>query len=557
MVKRFDDGGQVPGYSDDENPFGAGDDEVVVIPPYEPPSNESDWDWDNGANIGVREAVGGEMQEWLGSIKGVDWTSSPTNKEIEAAILQEPSIGQKIINGLTAAGKALVTKKDGSVDWTKVAAMAGAAYAYNRNQQSAVDLSGVGTKAGIASLTAAREQVPYQSDANRTPGSGGRRYFTDVKYADKTKADEVAAAQQAAETQARGLAALQSKSGGVYGTLVNPLPGSGGTAGSGNNMGPGFVAPTTSNGSITSGSGYGPGGAPETAPKPQGATVPATGPFAFGGGASFTPEQSQAAIAANTAQIKQDLAGLNTDAALNAYLAKTTYTPEQLAIATGYSAADIAAKMHDAWRGQSSQNTQQWLDSAYAPTSTQAPVPGTVIGGTQAAAAALAPIPAPAPVAYAPQPDYYAPIQADIANLSSLGSQDALNSYLANTNYSADQLAAASGYNVADVQAAMNAAQNSNWYSAGGQVRGYADGGYLDGATNGQSDEIPATIEGEEQARLSHGEFILPADAVAALGGGNSNAGAEVLYDMLDRIREQAYGHKQQMRPVDQNTLPA
>lgn len=92
----------------------------------------------------------------------------------------------------------------------------------------------------------------------------------------------------------------------------------------------------------------------------------------------------------------------------------------------------------------------------------------------------------------------------------------------------------------------------------------YAEGGevdaprYLEGVSNGQSDELAATIEGSEPARLSHGEFVVPADIVAALGGGNSKSGAQTLYDMMDRIREQAYGHKQQMRPVDPNkTLPA
>ena len=613
-----------------------------------------------------------EVEEYLNSVSPDNqYDDKPYTFTPEDLAKAPTSVIDKIVSGLGSAAKAAFTKPDGSLDFTKLAALAGATYSYNRNQQAAVDLSGVGTKAGIASLTSAREQVPYQSDAYRTPGSGGRRYFTDVKYADKTNADAVAAAQQAAETQARGLAALQSKSGGVYGTLVNPLAGSGGTAGSGNNMGPGFVAPATSNGGITSGSGYGPGGSPEQAPavtnKPAPETTPTTpvfgagydgsqsdsvgfdeqaylaanpdvaaavaagdyrsgrehyllygakegrsgvtrpltpaelelglaqlgsqvsyggaspallnslkqptqapapssapsrapvtGNFVTGGGNSFTPQQTQDAIAANTARIKQDLAGVKTDAELNAYLVRTGFTPEQLAIATGYSAADIHAKANQAWHNQPGVlNTQQWLETAYAPTSDQAPTPGMVIGGVAPAPVAPAPV-APAPVAPAPAvPDYYAPIQADIANLNLLGNQNALNSYLANTTYSADQLAAASGYSVADVQAAMQNAQSYSWYSEGGQVRGYAEGGYLDGATNGQSDEIPATIEGEEQARLSHGEFVVPADVVAALGGGNSNAGAEVLYDMMDRIREQAFGSKQQMRPVDQNTLPA
>lgn len=102
----------------------------------------------------------------------------------------------------------------------------------------------------------------------------------------------------------------------------------------------------------------------------------------FGPGPSWTPEESQAAIAANNAVIQKEVAALKNDADINAYLAKTTYTPEQLSLATGYNQADIAQRMGDAWRGQATQNTQQWLDSAYAPTSTQAQTPGFVIGGS-------------------------------------------------------------------------------------------------------------------------------------------------------------------------------
>jgi hypothetical protein len=92
------------------------------------------------------------------------------------------------------------------------------------------------------------------------------------------------------------------------------------------------------------------------------------------------------------------------------------------------------------------------------------------------------------------------------------------------------------------------------WFAEGGEVGAPR---YLDGESNGQADEIAATIEGSEPARLSHGEFVIPADIVAALGAGNSKAGAQTLYDMMDRIRTQAYGHNKQMRPVDPKTLPA
>jgi hypothetical protein len=49
------------------------------------------------------------------------------------------------------------------------------------------------------------------------------------------------------------------------------------------------------------------------------------------------------------------------------------------------------------------------------------------------------------------------------------------------------------------------------------------------------SDEIEATIEGEQEARLSDGEFVIPADVVSHLGNGSSDAGAKRLYEMMDK----------------------
>jgi len=76
-------------------------------------------------------------------------------------------------------------------------------------------------------------------------------------------------------------------------------------------------------------------------------------------------------------------------------------------------------------------------------------------------------------------------------------------------------------------------------------------GMYLGGSTNGMADSIPATINGSQPAALSDGEFVIPADVVSAVGGGNSNAGAKQFYDMMDNIRRQAYGRRQQINPVN------
>jgi hypothetical protein len=105
---------------------------------------------------------------------------------------------------------------------------------------------------------------------------------------------------------------------------------------------------------------------------------------------------------------------------------------------------------------------------------------------------------------------------------------------------------------------------NDTGGSAQGGMIGYAQGGiadlgyYLGGQTDGMADKIPAKIDQKQQAKLSHGEFVVPADIVSALGSGNSSAGAKVLYDMMDRIRKHAHGTTKQIKPANlKKTLPA
>jgi hypothetical protein len=88
---------------------------------------------------------------------------------------------------------------------------------------------------------------------------------------------------------------------------------------------------------------------------------------------------------------------------------------------------------------------------------------------------------------------------------------------------------------------------------------GIADAGrYLRGKTDGMADEIETSIDEEQPALLSHGEFVIPADVVSHLGNGNSEAGAEKLYSMMDRIREARTGTKEQGKEIDADKfLPA
>jgi hypothetical protein len=68
--------------------------------------------------------------------------------------------------------------------------------------------------------------------------------------------------------------------------------------------------------------------------------------------------------------------------------------------------------------------------------------------------------------------------------------------------------------------------------AAGKLRKDYRQGDAVEGPGDGQSDDIPAM--------LADGEFVIPADVVAALGNGSNKAGADKLYDMMHNIRRQA-----------------
>lgn len=82
---------------------------------------------------------------------------------------------------------------------------------------------------------------------------------------------------------------------------------------------------------------------------------------------------------------------------------------------------------------------------------------------------------------------------------------------------------------------------------------GKAGGGFLKGRGDGMSDEIKATINEKQPARLSDGEFVIPADVVAHLGNGSSKAGAQKLYDMMARVRKARTGKTEQAPEINPN----
>ena len=87
--------------------------------------------------------------------------------------------------------------------------------------------------------------------------------------------------------------------------------------------------------------------------------------------------------------------------------------------------------------------------------------------------------------------------------------------------------------------------------AAGGGLMGM----YLGGKTDGMADQIPARIDGTQEARLSDGEYVVPADAVSHLGNGNSDAGAKVLKDMISRVRQERTGNPRQGKEINPNHI--
>ena len=104
--------------------------------------------------------------------------------------------------------------------------------------------------------------------------------------------------------------------------------------------------------------------------------------------------------------------------------------------------------------------------------------------------------------------------------------------------------------------AALMPVPQATGFASGGSAEA-AKGRYLSGNTDGMADEIATNIDGEQDAALSHGEFVIPADVVSHLGNGNSEAGADKLHQLMDRIRKARTGNSEQGKRIDPDKLMA
>ena len=106
----------------------------------------------------------------------------------------------------------------------------------------------------------------------------------------------------------------------------------------------------------------------------------------------------------------------------------------------------------------------------------------------------------------------------------------------------AEDVSAAYGIPVDEIKRVFTEMGGTRQLAQGGIAQGY----YLGGPTDGMADLVPATIDGMQPAALSDGEFVIPADVVSHLGNGNSEAGAQQLYSMMDRVRDERTGTTKQ-----------
>ena len=95
--------------------------------------------------------------------------------------------------------------------------------------------------------------------------------------------------------------------------------------------------------------------------------------------------------------------------------------------------------------------------------------------------------------------------------------------------------------------------QQQGGIAAAAPQQGMAMGGALMSDGGGMDDTIPAN---NGQVALSGGEFIVPADAVAALGDGNNAAGVKKLQQGIAQLRTMKYGRAKQPPKLPHGSNP-
>tara|TARA_R100001129_G_scaffold170503_1_gene140065 strand:+ start:48 stop:2231 length:2184 start_codon:yes stop_codon:yes gene_type:complete len=79
--------------------------------------------------------------------------------------------------------------------------------------------------------------------------------------------------------------------------------------------------------------------------------------------------------------------------------------------------------------------------------------------------------------------------------------------------------------------------------------------GMIRGNGSGMDDAVQGMIGNNQPVAVSPGEFIVPADVVSGLGEGSSDAGAEKLDEMMDKVRMERNGTTRQAPPIDERKV--
>lgn len=90
--------------------------------------------------------------------------------------------------------------------------------------------------------------------------------------------------------------------------------------------------------------------------------------------------------------------------------------------------------------------------------------------------------------------------------------------------------------------------------AGGARPKDYFEGQVYDDRGDGMSDDIDFKVEGDpviKGAKLSADEYVLPADLVAMLGNGSSDAGAKKLDSFTKEMRMKAFGTIKQQKPIN------
>ena len=174
------------------------DDNLAYEQPYYPPSDD---------NLGYEQPYYPPSDDNLAY--GVGGNNPDPYEDIAKDYVYKATPDTGIGNALLGALKNAFKKADGSTDWRKIATAAGGLLGATGlgGLTKAQDTGPKGYQGGIPSYSLVRERVENTYDPTRRPGSGGRRYFSDVTYA---PAAGVEAARTAAQEQAAGLAALNA-----------------------------------------------------------------------------------------------------------------------------------------------------------------------------------------------------------------------------------------------------------------------------------------------------------------------------------------------------------